>query len=184
MNLNEYQELAKGTALPGAWSLSYLVPGLAGETGELAEKFYGLVYSLEFTQEQMLAEVADHLWFAALICEFLDLQLEDLVRWGDYFDAMVDSYGHNKTPNQLLMKIMTKTGDANSAFAKSVRDEGGNLSEKRLNQILESVRETVILSTAFAALFDTSLEELMQSNLDKLYGRKERGTLGGDGDTR
>ena len=82
MTFNEYQTAAMRTAIypPG---LTYPVLGLAGEAGEVANKFAKAVRDcggeLDFERREALAdEVGDVLWMAAAIASELDISLEDI----------------------------------------------------------------------------------------------------------
>lgn len=179
MDLNKYQELAKGTALPGAWSLNYLVPGLAGETGELAEQ----LNMINQVPEDIKSELADHYWFLALICELMDWSLSHKVLPDHQDISNKLSEGFSEQDN--FLRLCVAVGEMNSAFAKSVRDNGGNLNEKRAKQIEVNVRNVFYLVGAIAANRGFTIAELMESNIEKLYGRKARGVLGGvDGNNR
>ena len=85
MKMNEYQEKAVTTALPTALSLAYLAPGIAGEAGEVSGKWAKVIRddNGELSPEkrkELLKEVGDTLWFAALIAEVLDTTLEDIAQ--------------------------------------------------------------------------------------------------------
>lgn len=81
--LNEYQAHAIMTALPSALDLHYLAPGIAAEAGEVAGKWAKVVRDDEsiLSEEkkmELLKEVGDTLWFAALICSVLRTDLSEV----------------------------------------------------------------------------------------------------------
>ena len=83
MTLNEYQEAAARTALPTAKTLSYLVPGLAAEAGEVAgvwAKFIRDHGDLTAVNAKLKKELGDTLWFIALIALGIGLKLEDIAQ--------------------------------------------------------------------------------------------------------
>lgn len=87
--LNEYQKLANQTALPSALSLAYLAPGIAAEAGEVAGKWAKVVRDdngelSEEKRKELLKEVGDTLWFAALICEVLHISLQEVAERNIY----------------------------------------------------------------------------------------------------
>lgn len=185
MNLKEYQEKALGTALPGALSLNYLAPGIAGETGELHEKLYYFNAGMDVSIDDVAHEVADHLWFVALITHMLEIDPDSLIP-GDLqlANAAAIFTSVQYTTAILASDLSIHVGNVASAIAKAVRDDDGELSEKRLKQVSESLTLVLMDLLMLGAHLDKTLEDLMEMNLDKLYGRKERGVLGGDGDKR
>ena len=179
MRPNEYQNLAKGTALPGAWSLSYLIPGIAGETGELVEKIE------EGDKDLVAHELADHYWFIAMICEVMDWSIEGLLGQSPAsYQKEAEDFAETHSVDKLKDQLVIHVGNMNSAFAKSVRDNGGNLNEKRLRQICLSSADVMLYVGAIGWRYGFTVEELMKKNIDKLYDGKDRGVLGGDGDKR
>lgn len=77
MNFDEYQEQAWDLALPSAKSRDYLLPGLAGEAGEvcsLQAKAFRDGPKEDF-KEQMTKELGDVLWFVACIAAYEGIDL-------------------------------------------------------------------------------------------------------------
>jgi NTP pyrophosphatase (non-canonical NTP hydrolase) len=83
MDANTYQRLAMRTATPGLEQRRRLIAaalGLCGESGEFAE----VVKKYEFhahplDEAELRKELGDVLWYAALACEALGLQLGDVM---------------------------------------------------------------------------------------------------------
>lgn len=72
MTFEEYQSLAETTALPSSMNLTYLLGGLAVEGSEALDKYIKAVRDNDGAVsdelvEEILKEVNDTLWFAALI---------------------------------------------------------------------------------------------------------------------
>lgn len=85
LTFNEYQQLAKVTAKPTAMNLTYLLGGLAVEASEALDKYVKAVRDNDSVLsdelvEEILKEVGDVLWFAALIYEFFERELDDAAR--------------------------------------------------------------------------------------------------------
>lgn len=99
MTFNEYQELAKETAVyPQEHTLIYPALGLAGETGEVVEKVkkllrdnnqlievfkkgYGTPEQMEkvtLVQADLKKELGDVLWYIAALARDLDLDMDDI----------------------------------------------------------------------------------------------------------
>lgn len=82
-----YQDKCSEFAKPSAHSLQYLIPGLCAEAGEVADKyakyirdeqwqpFGGLIHPTE----AILKEVGDVLWFCAMLCNYYDASLADVM---------------------------------------------------------------------------------------------------------
>ena len=67
---------------------------------------------------------------------------------------------------------------------KVLRDNGGVLSTERRSQLADEVGDVLWYAAAMSEELGIPLEEIAQRNLDKLKARRERGTIGGSGDTR
>ena len=87
MTMNEYQTAARTTACfpsEGLLSMLYPVLGLAGETGEVADKIKKVIRrNGEFTTEtktEIAKELGDVLWYVAILSRELGFDLEELAR--------------------------------------------------------------------------------------------------------
>lgn len=89
MNIQEYQEWTRTTAkypkgnVEFEASLPYLVMGLAGEAGEVANKYKKIIRDKsgimdEKDVEQIGSELGDVLWYLARLCDELDLWIDDI----------------------------------------------------------------------------------------------------------
>lgn len=82
--------------------------------------------------------------------------------------------------NYLLLGLSGEVGELHSLFAKNVRDKGTiewTAVKKELGDVLWFV-------SGIAEFLGMSLDDVAQTNLDKLESRKQRGTIGGSGDER
>jgi len=87
MNFNEYQKISRETAVyPNQGdNLIYVVLGLCGEVGEVAEKVkknirdYGGVFD-EQRKGELVKEVGDVVWYISQIAAELGVSFEDVVR--------------------------------------------------------------------------------------------------------
>jgi NTP pyrophosphatase (non-canonical NTP hydrolase) len=90
MDFNEYQNRAKETAMYPSAGNNFIYPvlGLAGETGEVVEKFKKLMRDsnvvtvadmTELQKEGIAKELGDMLWYIAQIGTELGVTLEDIV---------------------------------------------------------------------------------------------------------
>jgi NTP pyrophosphatase (non-canonical NTP hydrolase) len=81
MNLNEYQNLARETAIyPAAASVIYPILGLNGEAGECAEKVKKQIRDGVDNTEELILELGDVLWYLANAASDLGVSLDDVAR--------------------------------------------------------------------------------------------------------
>lgn len=86
MTLDEYQQEAMETAIyPCDNSITYTVLGLAGETGEIAEKVKKTIRDRqgkfdEAVKLDIAREAGDVLWYLAALAHELGMSLEDIAR--------------------------------------------------------------------------------------------------------
>lgn len=85
MTFAEYQKTSRRTALYPNVDNNYIYPtlGLAGETGEVAEKIKKVIRDKggvvsEVDQEEIKKELGDVLWYVAQIATELKISLEDI----------------------------------------------------------------------------------------------------------
>lgn len=189
MNLFEYQKLARGTALPGALSLDYLIPGLAGEVGEAQEAFL-----YQNSLDDLASELADINWFLALICEVLQWEFYEVAFWGDKdvtlesnqerIDGLLEDGEVKLGIGEHLDNLVIAAGEVCSAWAKSVRDNKRVISPEKGEKIKGALADLFWINGVLARETGNTVEDLLKKNIEKLYGRKERGVLGGSGNNR
>ncbi|SFG60710.1 nucleoside triphosphate pyrophosphohydrolase family protein [Prevotella sp. KH2C16] len=86
MTFNEYQEAAGKTAIyPRKLSIVYPLIGLAGETGEVAEKVKKIIRDNDgiFDESEKLEiakELGDVLWYLSAIAADMGYRLDDIAR--------------------------------------------------------------------------------------------------------
>jgi len=84
MNFNEYQKLARSTAVyPEEYKVIYPALGLCGEAGEVAEKIKKTVRgdtSLDEVSGSIADELGDVLWYLAILADDLEVDLEDIAQ--------------------------------------------------------------------------------------------------------
>lgn len=99
MTFNEYQQRAATTAIfPQEMAVVYPTIGLAGETGEVAEKVKKTIrdHNGEFTPErrdEIAKELGDVLWYVAAIARDLGLSLDDVAQKN--VDKILSRHGRN-----------------------------------------------------------------------------------------
>lgn len=86
MRLNEYQTKAQEfIAFPDNFTITYPVIGLASECGEVCDKVKKAIRdrkSLSFAElpDMVAPEIGDVLWYLAILCSNLGLELEDVAK--------------------------------------------------------------------------------------------------------
>ena len=85
MNFNEYQKLARSTAVyPEEHKVVYPALGLCGEAGEVADKIKKTIRgdsSLDEVTGSIAGELGDVLWYLAILADDLGVELEDVAKW-------------------------------------------------------------------------------------------------------
>ena len=153
-----YQEQALTTALPSALTMDYLAPGLIAELGEVFGKQAKAVrddWDEGRVAREELSELADCLWFIAVIAHVLEIP-------GD------------------AIKTTRSARDPREAMraALEIMDHPYDFVVRERLVVCLAVVE------AGAWFYGSTLEAVAQANLDKLASRQARGVLGGSGDTR
>ena len=84
MNFNEYQQLARETAIYPKDNILYAVLGLTSEAGEVADKFKKCIRDnnsdfddIDF-KESVKKELGDIIWYLGNIASDLDICLDDI----------------------------------------------------------------------------------------------------------
>ena len=163
MNLTEYQPLALATAQPEALSLDYLVPGIAGETGELLghmAKAHWHGTPAEQLQANLVKEYGDICWMAAVL----------LSKYGISFIALPSYLTQDQHPH---VAVLDRAATLYREYAWG--DTDLQFEAHMLWKTLHCNAE---------AITGHPLSHVLQVNLDKLASRAERGVLKGSGDDR
>jgi len=84
----------------------------------------------------------------------------------------------------LALGIAGESGEVAEKVKKSIRDFGGELSKEYKQAIAYELSDVLWYIANMAYELGYSLETIAEMNLEKLFSRKERGKLGGNGDTR
>lgn len=178
--------------------LLYVSVGLANEVGELAELFYQEVISDANRSEQYgkaWKELGDVQWYAARLCA----EMPELPT----FDALVKR-AHESLCEEvkrelwlsgfdLQLSLCAHSGRILGVVKKMMRDGDQWTPEKRAEKVAELqealfcvIRTSVDFAERTGPLVgcEGGYVGLLRVNTDKLAGRKERGTLHGDGEVR
>lgn len=76
--------------------------------------------------------------------------------------------------------LVGEAGEVAEKIKKLIRDD------KRFSnaEIIKELGDVVFYVTALANYYGSTLDDVLETNVEKLNSREERGTLGGSGDNR
>ena len=98
MQFNEYQELARETAVyPQETALAYTTLGLCSEAGEVADKVKKIYRDGQpelFYKNHIAKELGDVLWYVAVLARDLGYSLEEIAQMN--LDKLEDRMNRNK----------------------------------------------------------------------------------------
>lgn len=79
--------------------------------------------------------------------------------------------------------LVGEAGEVADKIKKIFRDKNGDI-ENEKDALIKELGDCLWYLAAMAEELDTSLDYIATVNIDKLRSRKDRGTLGGEGDNR
>ena len=82
------------------------------------------------------------------------------------------------------LKLAGKAGAVANQVKKIGRDDGGKVTEKRGKAIRKELGDCLWYIAETATKMGFSLSDVAHANMVNLFGRQDRGTIGGDGDNR
>ena len=77
-----------------------------------------------------------------------------------------------------------ESGEVAEKIKKLLRDADGEMDNKRLEALKKELGDCLWYIANLASDLGLDLEDIAQTNLNKLFSRKERGRIQGDGDNR
>ena len=87
----------------------------------------------------------------------------------------------------MLEKVFGLVGEAGEVadkFKKILRDKGGIATDEEKKELAKELGDVLWYINSVGLYLGVPLEEIAQSNLDKVLSRKERGVIQGSGDNR
>ena len=168
--LAEYLPQALATVQPEARSLSYLVPGIAGEVGELLGHTAKAVWhgtDEEDLCRELAYEYGDVAWMTAVL---LDTTGRTALSADDAVQRRVDRWSADHPLTALFGRA--------AGLLKAHDDEDPDRVGAHAQHMWSS------LATLAQATTGYSFEEILDMNVEKLASRAERGVLKGNGDHR
>ena len=83
-----------------------------------------------------------------------------------------------------ILGLVGESGEVAEKFKKIIRDKNGIISSEDRIAIQKELGDVLWYVSELANYLGISLEKVAEKNLDKLFGRRERGTASGSGDNR
>ena len=83
-----------------------------------------------------------------------------------------------------LLALSILSGRINEVMKKSFRDNNGHISVEKKNEVIEVLAKILYNLVGLAGMCGIDPEDAMDTNIKKLFSRKDRGVLGGSGDNR
>ena len=80
--------------------------------------------------------------------------------------------------------LVNEAGEVAGKVKKIFRDKGGEIGEEERRALKNELGDVLWYLAQTCTELDLSLREVAEENLNKLFSRLERGTIGGDGDER
>lgn len=103
------------------------------------------------------------------------------MKLNDYQKAAMAFRKPSADPQYALLNLSGEVGEYHSLIAKAIRD-GYQVGHKTLAK--KELGDILWMLAACCADEGLTLEEIAEGNIDKLFGRTQRGTIGGSGDDR
>lgn len=191
MNLKEYQNAARSTAIylkVKSSRMIYPALGLVGECGEVAEKIKKMIRDddSEVTPENREAikkELGDVMWYVANICCDIDWELESV-----YTDSEATRRIREVT-TLILPRLVLKMNRHASRAASELEQwyyvyQCSSTESNRFRDIRGHLSYVVCCVEEMAFRFGSTLEGVYVDNIDKLLSRTKRGKMSGSGDNR
>ena len=106
---------------------------------------------------------------------------KDMMSLGQYQSAAAKTamYKHNHKILYPALGLAGEAGEVANKVKKMLRDD--NLDK---NAIASEIGDVLWYAAMLSKDLNIELHDVAMKNLEKLYGRKERGTIQGDGDER
>lgn len=194
-DLNAYQSMANEVAIyPGRFGnytekdahqsspfigFFYVCLGLSGEIGELQEKII-----CQEPVEDIIKEMGDVYWYISQVCMELGAPMSYLLKVKVQYKNLRKIQNILPVTESQLLSLSIISGRICEITKKLLRDGNGHMPSAKREQIIENLAKIVHIMNGICGTQGISYEEVMKSNIDKLFSRRDRGVLGGSGDNR
>lgn len=193
MNLSEYQKAARETAIYldiDDSKILYPALGIINECGEMIGKIKKIIrddnisnWDLTEDRKYVIAkELGDCCWYLANICCDINLDLSMIY---DMRGASIIQQVRQLILPRLALHMNRHANAVSESLEQWYYDYNAHICENtRFTNIPNNLSHIIACIEEIGNRCGFTLEEIYSKNIDKLSGRKERGTLKGDGDNR
>ena len=160
MNHNEYEKrIPEFTTTKLLFDRVYLELGLYSELGEVLSFFKKKIRGDRQSTEKLILEMGDCYWYAVALLRHVGSKFDDHIVWE------ISPFRNYEHAARVFLDLV------------STRDRHNGYDTAFLDDVLVNLQN-------LGAMIGVPLETVLQKNIEKLEGRRERGTLQGDGDDR
>ena len=178
---NEYQQAAETTAVyPGIGNnILYPTLGLTDEVGEFVKALL-----IDGPKDKVLMEAGDVFWYLAMLCNEQCLRLSHvMVHDPIYIDKVNRQYGIPAAPT-IILQLFYRCAEISGIVKKAMRDHNGYVDDNGRNEIAMAIRDVGNRVIGLCAEQGIGIITILETNIEKLYDRQDRGVLHGSGDNR
>lgn len=93
-------------------------------------------------------------------------------------------YGAGNAVVYPALGLAGEAGEVAEKIKKMLRDDDGILTPERKDAIKKEIGDVLWYAAALARDCELNLDDIAKANIEKLFDRRERGVLKGDGDNR
>jgi NTP pyrophosphatase (non-canonical NTP hydrolase) len=93
-------------------------------------------------------------------------------------------YPRNEALTYPALGLAGEAGEFADHAKKVIRDDGGEVTDERREAMAKELGDVLWYVAQLASELGLDLDEVAQTNLDKLLSRQRRGVISGDGDDR
>jgi NTP pyrophosphatase (non-canonical NTP hydrolase) len=197
MKIAEYAEKSRSVALyhdksPMA-NFTYPALGLAGEVGELIDKMTDMpegAFPHAETAVAIIKEAGDVLWYINNTALDMGLELTDPIDdltldiprdLFEYLPVLVDRSDDHRP---IAHRMSIHAGRVAEVAKKMIRDTSGEMPVEKRTVVYASLCELLIGLCDVCDGLNITMDDVASGNIDKLFSRRDRGTLSGSGDNR
>jgi NTP pyrophosphatase (non-canonical NTP hydrolase) len=193
MKIADYVQQARSTAIYHEKSplanFTYPALGLAGEIGEAIDKIEPIPLYAAATKLDIIEELGDVLWYVVNVPLDADFVFDDIVHSlvGQRVDDFVElglMLKLSEDTRPAILKLPIYAGRIAEIAKKMIRDSSGVIPTEKLHVIGDSIGEIIVCLYEICQRLGIDMNDVAQTNIDKLFSRKSRGCLQGSGDKR
>ena len=109
------------------------------------------------------------------------------MNFNDYQKKSRETAGYPAIGHPIIypaLGLVNEAGEVAGKIKKVFRDKGGEINAETKSALKAELGDVLWYIAQVCTELDLSLDEVAEYNIEKLYGRLERGTIRGDGDER